>query len=252
MGVHDDLAADIFMDLDRSGPVPLYHQVSSRLERAIQDGTLPPGAKLENEIALAERLGLSRPTVRRAIQEIVDKGLLVRRRGIGTQVVHGQVSRKVALTSLFDDLQRSGGNPTTEVLTHERLAADELVAEQLDVEVGVEVLHIRRLRRTNGAPLAIIENFLPPALGGLTVEELERFGLYQLLRNRGVSLRVAHQQIGARAANTVESALLERGPAAPLLTMNRCAYDNSGEAVEFSRHVYRPDLYRFEVTLVDK
>ena len=77
---------DLFADLDRSGPVPLYYQVSTRLEGAIHDGTIPAGARLENEIAIGQRLGLSRPTVRRAIQELVDKGLLVRRRGIGTQV----------------------------------------------------------------------------------------------------------------------------------------------------------------------
>ena len=87
---------DLFADLDRSGPVPLYYQVSTRLEGAIHDGTIPAGARLENEIAIGQRLGLSRPTVRRAIQELVDKGLLVRRRGIGTQVVQGEVRRQVA------------------------------------------------------------------------------------------------------------------------------------------------------------
>src|SRR5699024_1307830 len=105
-------------DLDRNGPIPLYFQISQRLEQAIRDELLVPGARLENEIALAARLGLSRPTIRRAIQELVDKGMLVRRRGVGTQVVQGRVSRDVALTSLYDDLQRSGQEPTTELLSH--------------------------------------------------------------------------------------------------------------------------------------
>ena len=73
------------MDLERSGPIPMYFQVSQRLERAILGGDLPAGSRLENEVALAERLGLSRPTIRRAIQELVDKGLLVRRRGISAE-----------------------------------------------------------------------------------------------------------------------------------------------------------------------
>ena len=94
------LPMGLFMDLKKSGPIPLYFQVSQRIEKVILDGGPPAGARLEKEVALAERLGLSRPTVRRAIQEIVDKGLLVRRRGIGTQVVPGQVTRKIELPSL--------------------------------------------------------------------------------------------------------------------------------------------------------
>src|SRR5690625_1263572 len=81
------LPLTVFRDLDRNGPIPLYFQISQRLEQAIHDELLVPGARLENEIALAARLGLSRPTIRRAIQELVDKGMLVRRRGVGTQVV---------------------------------------------------------------------------------------------------------------------------------------------------------------------
>src|ERR1700733_12843466 len=93
--------SELTVDLDRSSPVPLYYQVSRQIEAAIDAGDLAPGDRLENEISLADRGGLSRPTMRRAIQELVDKGLLVRRRGIGTQVVHGRVKRPMDLTSLF-------------------------------------------------------------------------------------------------------------------------------------------------------
>src|SRR5690606_23841351 len=73
--------------LDRTSPVPLYFQLAQELERRIREGELPPGTRLENEILLADRLGLSRPTLRRAIEYLVDQGLLVRKRGVGTQVV---------------------------------------------------------------------------------------------------------------------------------------------------------------------
>lgn len=69
------------VELDRSSPVPLYFQVAQVFEKAILDGQLKPGDRFENELALASRLNLSRPTTRRAIQELVDKGLLVRKRG---------------------------------------------------------------------------------------------------------------------------------------------------------------------------
>ena len=81
--------------LDRSSPVPLYFQVAQHLEHMIESGELPMGTRLENETDLAGKLGLSRPTMRRAIEYLVDRGLLVRKRGIGTQVVHAKITREV-------------------------------------------------------------------------------------------------------------------------------------------------------------
>ncbi len=246
------LPVDLFLDLDRSGPVPLYYQLAQRLEQSIRDQTLPAGARLENEVALGNRLRLSRPTIRRAIQELVDKGLLVRRRGIGTQVVHGKVTRNVELTSLFEDLQRTGQRPDTVVLSAETSTADDRIAEILGVASGSPTIHLSRLRRADGVPLALLDNVLPADFVDLDVDALSKHGLYQLLRARGVTMRVAKQQIGARAATARESELLDLPRGAAVLTMSRTAFDNSGRAVEFGQHCYRPDLYSFEVTLVDR
>ena len=105
--------------VNRSSPVPLYFQVAEQIERAIFDGKLAPGDRIANEVALADQLGLSRPTVRQAIQTLVDKGLLVRKRGVGTQVVNApevtvqNVSRQVevapaALPPRAPELARAG------------------------------------------------------------------------------------------------------------------------------------------------
>ena len=252
MSTGPTLPPELFADLERSGPVPLWYQISSRLEQAIADGRLSAGDRIENEVALGERLSLSRPTIRRAIQELVDKGLLVRRRGIGTQVVHGSVTRRVALTSLYDDLAESGQQPTTRLLLHEVVAADPAVATALSVPVGSDVARIRRLRLADDVPVAVLENHLPLEVAQLSTAELAEHGLYQLLRDRGVTMKVAEQRIGARAATDAEAELLEIEPRDPVLTMTRTAYDDSGRAVEVGTHCYRPDLYSFSLTLVDK
>jgi DNA-binding GntR family transcriptional regulator len=99
--------------LDRTSPVPLYFQVASRVQQLIESGEMPVGGRLENEVELAERLGVSRPTIRRAVQYLVERGVLVRKRGAGTQIVHPKVRRPVELTSLYDDLAKTGQKPRT-------------------------------------------------------------------------------------------------------------------------------------------
>src|SRR5689334_22867068 len=107
------------LDLDRASPIPLYFQVAQVLEAAILDGRLAPGTRFDNEVYLAKQLGLSRPTMRRAMQYLVDKGVLVRRRGIGTRVVQPKVRRQLGLSSLYEDLEVSGQRPSTVVLSLE-------------------------------------------------------------------------------------------------------------------------------------
>jgi DNA-binding GntR family transcriptional regulator len=244
---------ELTVDLDRSSPVPLYFQVSRQIEAAIEAGELAPGDRLENEISLADRWGLSRPTMRRAIQELVDKGLLVRRRGIGTQVVHGRVKRPMDLTSLFDDLTRSGQKPSTQILDRELVPAPAAVAERLGVPVGTQVLHLQRLRSAGEDPLAVMRNWLPGDLApALSAEALQTRGLYELMRGTGVHLRIATQRIGARGATAPEARLLKLRKGAPLLTMERVTYDGSGRAVELGTHVYHAERYSIEMTVVER
>src|SRR5664280_2197755 len=113
-----DQSTMLRINLDRASPVPLYYQMAKAIEKDIETGALAPGQRLENEIALAGRLRVSRPTARRALQELVDLGMLVRKRGVGTQVAPARVHRRVDLTSLFDDLASSGRTPTTTVLEY--------------------------------------------------------------------------------------------------------------------------------------
>ncbi len=129
--------------MNRSSPVPLYFQVAEQLERAILEGLLVPGDRIGNEVALADQLGLSRPTLRQAIQTLVDKGLLVRKRGVGTQVVHAPIRRTVELTSLNDDLRRAGRHPSTVVLALERVPADDGPRRALESLAGHDAVAAR-------------------------------------------------------------------------------------------------------------
>src|SRR5689334_13779928 len=235
--------------LDRSSPVPLYFQVASRLQEQIEHGVLPVGGRLENEVELADRLGVSRPTMRKAIGYLVERGMLVRRRGVGTQIVHPKVRRPVELTSLYDDLAKTGRAPRTQVRSLEVGTASAAIAEALGVPEGCPVSIIERIRYSGDEPLALMHNVVPVEVVRLRLEDLERHGLYELLRGAGHMPRIASQMVGAKAATAVEARLLGDPRGAPMLTMTRTAWDESGRGVEYGSHVYRASRYSFELTL---
>jgi DNA-binding GntR family transcriptional regulator len=245
-----DPSLSLQLSVDRTSPVPLYFQLSQQLESAIERGVLTPGSLLGNEIELANRLGLSRPTVRQAIQSLVDKGLLVRRRGVGTQVVHSQVKRPLELSSLFDDLEAAGQRPATTVLRNLREPASAEVAAALGVPEGSDVQLIERLRYAHGEPMARLRNHLPAGLFECDTERLEATGLYRMMRGAGITLHSARQSVGARAATALEAELLTEPTGAPLLTMERTTFDDTGRAVEFGSHIYRASRYAFEFQLL--
>ncbi len=245
-----DLAAHL--SVDRASATPLHQQVAEQLEALVVTGRLPAGARLTTEVELADRLGISRPTVRTAIAALVDRGLLVRKRGVGTQVVRARLDRALDLTSLHDDLLRAGRRPGTTVLSLGVTPADAEVADALRVPVGAEVTVLRRLRSADGEPIALMTNHLPAGPVALDADALASHGLYALLRAAGVRIRIADQSVGAASATAAQARQLGERRGAALLTMTRTAYDDEGRPVEHGRHLYRGSAYRFSTTLVER
>ncbi|WOP19231.1 GntR family transcriptional regulator [Raineyella sp. LH-20] len=235
--------------IDRDSDEPLYKQIAEPIEQAILSGELASGARIEDEISMAQRLDVSRPTARRALQELVNRGLLTRRRGVGTTVTPPQVHRPIELTSLYDDLTREGFTPSTKVLSYDVHEADEEESDRLAVAPGTGVVRIARLRSADNRPLAVLTNLIPIDLAP-SWTDLNEHGLYRCFNDHGIHIATAKQVIGARAATAEEAELLTEPVGAPLLTMSRTAYDATGRVVEYGNHIYRPSLYSFDLTLV--
>ncbi|BAK36254.1 GntR family transcriptional regulator [Microlunatus phosphovorus NM-1] len=245
------VARELDIRLERNSPVPLYYQLARSIEQAITSGELAPGDRLENELSLTTRLGLSRPTARQAIQELVNKGLLVRKRGVGTQVVRSQFSRDERLTSLNSDLVQAGKVPSTQLLSYSVGPLDPDVASALDASdiTEQEFIKVRRLRLADDVPLAILTNYLPASFE-LTREILEQRSLYATLQSLGVNLKIAHQRISARLMTDEEAELLDEDAPCACLTVDRITYDDTGRFVEFGRHVYRAAQYSIQSNLM--
>ncbi|HEX5189338.1 MAG TPA: GntR family transcriptional regulator [Streptosporangiaceae bacterium] len=237
------------ISVDRASPVPLYFQVARQLETAIEAGALAAGTRMENEVHLSERLGVSRPTVRAAFGYLVSKGLVVRRRGAGTLVAERRIARDLKLTSLHDDLTAAGRAPSTRVLKNEITHPDQRAARALGIPEQALVLCLERIRFAAGEPVALMRNFLPSGLVHLSTSMLAEHGLYELLRAAGIRPASATQRISARNASAAEAKMLGENRGAALLTMERISRDESGRTVEYGLHVYRPSRYAFTIKL---
>jgi GntR family transcriptional regulator len=242
---------ELDITLERNSPVPLYYQVAQAIEHAINTGALAPGDRLENELSLTSRLGLSRPTARQAIQELVKKGLLVRKRGVGTQVVRSQFRRDERLSSLNEDIVKAGKTPSTRLLKFYVGTLDQDVRDAIDAAAvtDTEFIKLRRLRLADDVPLAILTNYLP-ARFEITEADMQSKSLYACLRALGVNLKIAHQQISARLMTEEEAELLDEETPAACLTVDRLAYDDVGQFVEFGRHMYHAAHYAIQSSLV--
>lgn len=234
--------------IDRESSTPLYEQIAKPIEAAILSGELAAGSMIEDEVSMAARLDVARPTARRALQELANKGLLTRRRGVGTRVTPPHVHRPIKLSSLNEDLTQSGFSPSTKVLAYQVREATAEEAEQLGIEAGTGILSVSRLRYADDHPLAILTNLIPLDIAP-TWQELGEHGLYQCLHARGVDVAAASQEIGARGATAEEAETLGEKEGAPLLTMHRVGRTADGRAVEIGQHVYRPSLYSFRLSL---
>jgi GntR family transcriptional regulator len=242
---------ELDITLDRNSPVPLYYQLAQFIEHAINTGDLAPGDRLENELSLTSRLGLSRPTARQAIQELVNKGLLVRKRGVGTQVVRSQFRRTEALSSLNEDILKAGKTPTTRLLEFFVGQLDQDIRDAIDEAAlsETEFIKIRRLRLADDVPLAILTNYLP-ARFQITEADMQSKSLYAGLRALGVNLKIAHQRISARLMTEEEAELLDEDTPAACLSVDRLVYDDVGQFVEFGRHIYHAAHYSIQSSLV--
>ena len=237
------------MVLDRDSPVPLYFQLAQQLESDIRSGALKSGDRLENEVKMAQELGLSRPTVREAFRYLVERELVVRRQGRGTVVTAEKVNRPVRLSSLFDDLATTGKRPMSKVLRNELVKASDLVKEALGLGDERLVTYLERLRYGDDEPIALMHNYYPSSLVSFSSELLEEHGFYELLRAGGVYPARAVQRISAKNATALEARLLNETKGTALLTMERTTYDDRDVAIEFAQHVYRASRYSLVSTV---
>lgn len=236
------------IELDHSSPIPLYHQISEPIKDLILDGTIRPGTKLEDEISMATRLGVSRPTARRALQTLVDLRLVVRKRAVGTIVAPKEIHRQAKVSCLYDDLRELGLKPTSKIISYQEVTADKQIAQELHLPEGQTIIKALRLGISKGEPLVIMTNYFLLEVAP-SEKQLRTGGLYDVMRSQGHEVVSAQQTIAARIASDKEAETLQEPHGAAVLTMRRISYNRSGQPIEVGEHICRASRYRFTISL---
>jgi GntR family transcriptional regulator len=234
---------------------PLYSRVETVLAGEIADGVLKVGDQLPTEDVLITRFEVSRITIRRAIQNLVGRGLVEIRRGKGTFVALPQMTQELTeLSGFVEDMQAVGRKPTARVISKEVVTADSTVASHLALTKGERVVRIRRVRLADGVPVSFDETFLPLEIGKkIITNNLKREPIFSLLeRKYDVPLIEAEYKLEAVAAEAEVAAALRVKQGSPIFLIERTSYSTGNRPVDYEKLYYRGDLVRFVTCLARK
>jgi GntR family transcriptional regulator len=246
----DDFVANVIQRLDSTSRVPLYEQIAQQMLAAIQRGDLEPGTVLPPEPELAELLGVSRQTVNQALTSLARRGLLNRRRGVGTFIAEPYVEQPLdGLYSFIRTLTAQGRLPSTKILGY-RQTIDEQASSILTGSHDGLVFEISRLRLVDGEPFVLETIYLPVEYGEqLPLDRLQNEALHELLREIcDVQISHADETLRPVKLESVDAALLGIASGEPAFLVERTGF-STDRPVELRRSLIRGDRYRFRVRL---
>jgi GntR family transcriptional regulator len=243
---------DLAAPLDRQHAQSLSVQLRVRIEQIVRDGQLGAHQRVPSERDLSDQLGVSRMTVRAALQELVAAGTLYTIRGRGTFVTGPRLEQPLrGLTGFTEDAAARGSRASAKVLGCAVIPAALELAGMFGVPTGTEVVRISRLRLQDDLPLAIeVSHVLHALAPGLARHDFEHESLYHVLRETyGLKLAWARQTLAASDPTLEEQHLLDLPGPAPILRMSRMTALADDRIIEFVRSAYRGDRYLFTVEL---
>jgi GntR family transcriptional regulator len=208
------------------------------------------GTAIPSERQLSAELGVSRLTLRAALDDLAREGRLVRRRGSGTYVQQPKISQELTITSFSDDMRRRGMVPGSRTLSLRSTHAGARLGRFLQVSPSEQILVIKRLRLADGETMAIETLHIPEAVvPGLTAKSLDG-SFYELLQERyGIVIASGTQAIEPTVTNEEESAALGVPLHSPAFLFERTSRDQKGRTIEYVHSVYRGDRYRIVTEL---
>ncbi|HET6872893.1 MAG TPA: GntR family transcriptional regulator [Sporolactobacillaceae bacterium] len=239
--------------LEHQSPIPLYHQLKEILKEKIESRDWVPGEKIPSENELIVQYDISRNTVKKALDDLVQDGLLNRIQGKGTFVSKPKFEQSLTGFYSFSKVMKAQGlNPKDIILSVKKKAAKLSVARQLQISEGDNVIELKRLRCANDEPIILETSYIPCDLvGDLSKENLEETSLYDYMEQElGIYVTSAKEIFEPVLIRDYESFYLEVEEGFPALLLDRIAYNLEKRPVEFCRSIVRGDRCRFYTELI--
>ncbi len=234
--------------IDRNSPIPLYYQLKEIIKDRIKEGTWQHGDLIPSEAQLETDFGLSRTTVRQALDELAAEGLLSRVQGRGTFVTSLKLQASIdSLRSFSEDLAERDLRPDAELLQFDQATLDPSLVKRLGLQETVPAIRFERLRSADSEPLALQVCYVRSDLGfPVTREQLEAGeSLFALVERQGLTFLGAEETLEAVAAGEREAHLLGVEVGSPLFLVERVWYLADGRALGYGHMLYRGDRYRY-------
>jgi GntR family transcriptional regulator len=239
---------------DDDSPLPLYHRLYVILRERIVNGDYYVGSILPSEADLMASFGVSRITVKRALDDLAKEGLVERSRGRGTTVTQAGASLRVgspisaSIDGLLTSLSAIGQGTSVEIDSFGYIPASPYVAEQLNIPVDTIVQRASRVRHLNNTPFSLSTTYVLESIGrSYTAEDMLAKPLIDLLR-RSVTISQVQQAITCTLADNVSAGLLNVSVGSPLLKMRRVFIDTDGRPVDYAEILYTPDRFEYRMT----
>lgn len=249
MGPQPRLPSDV---LQHSSPEPLYHQLAKLLEAAVNKGALKPGDRLHSEAELSEHYGVSRITVRQAVEALARKQILVRKQGKGTFVAAAAVRHDLRnLHGLLGSLFSQAPGASARLLRYELSTPPVEVAGLFPLQAGDHAVALERLYLIDQRPVAITETWLHSAVAVLPRLKAELMSTEDMMRSAGIHVAATRVAIRACTAGAKVGRLLKMQPRSPVLELSRMAFGTDNSAKELGRIWFRSDSYELVCSTPD-
>lgn len=234
--------------LDSANAMPLYKQLYQIILQAIEGGIFRPGDKIPSEDQLQKQFGVSRITIRKALQILTDDETLMRIHGKGTFVTQNGFSETVFKGGSFTDTcLRMNAWPSTRIISRALRTANQRIAEKLGIQVDQNIIHIQRLRLVDGVSCILEQDYCPLELSFLLEAELENMSIFSLIREKlGIISESFEDHFEVWYASKKEAFLLECEPGAPLLRVAQIINVKNG-ALYYNEQLIRSDRYKYAV-----
>jgi GntR family transcriptional regulator len=238
--------------IDRSTPMPLYFQISECLRRHMITKKMGQGDLLTTDERVQQEFGVSRATARKAIDELVDEGLVERVTGKGTFVTEPRLQVPLpAMLSFTEEIERRGMRPGTRVVSAGWVPASGRAVQALDIKANARVLRLERIRYADSEPILQSVDVLPEQLGIGPGEDFSG-SLYKLIESRGIRLAECQNLIEAAVTGRQLSEQLQVKKGFPILALQRTSYDTKGRPILYEEAACRGDMYSYAIRLARK